>query len=717
MSSKLLTEETINKGVRFLSRRQRRDGSFWCLVSTKLDDYSRAKKVPAIVPTNFVLSSLIHIKNPVVERIKKKAANFLLKEKGEYWSFNYWFRKSDWYKKEPYPDDTDDTFVPLAALYEYKPELFDGEVMARITTMLTSAEKQEGGPYDMWLVPPNARDKWNDTDLVCNANIAYFLSLSDIHLPKVTAFIEKKIGNYGYEFPYNKIYPAIYFISRSYHGNPPSHKATEGRGKAEKMIRLLLRNQEKEGKWENPLRTALAISALINFSGEEYRERLKRGIQYLLRTQGKSGGWKPYSFYFQMRTKKKTLYAGSSIITTALCLEVINKYRNFQFPISNFQSISNSQFLNFQKQIYQKVVNMVKNRFAEVGGDLKKEAENAISKTLKGDNGKQIVLLPLFFRESLGEPPHLWYRCGGEKGKTIPDDLIMQLGAANVFGWMAYTIYDDFLDASTVLGAGETGDPKLLSVANVALRESAEIFAEVLPGSGFSDFAKKVFDIIDDANYWEVTNCRFNPHGDYLPPHQNFWCGGEQLANKSPHLSSRSNASLNRPINSFHLRGKTTEHLKRCGDKSLGHALGPAAILFALGYKDNSKEVKSLMQFFRHYIIARQLNDDAHDWEDDLKKGQVNAVGARLLRDTKSGSRKPEKLREVFWRKTIIGACKDISRHIGLAKNDLKKLSIIKEPAVFAEMLAAIERSARKALKEREETIKFLKTYGSKGTP
>ncbi|MBI2591645.1 MAG: hypothetical protein HYW34_03145 [Candidatus Brennerbacteria bacterium] len=147
----------------------------------------------------------------------------------------------------------------------------------------------------------------------------------------------------------------------------------------------------------------------------------------------------------------------------------------------------------------------------------------------------------------------------------------------------------------------------------------------------------------------------------------------------------------------------------------MGHALGPAAILFALGYNKDSAEVLGTIKFFKNYIIACQLNDDAHDWEDDLKKGQVNAVGARLLRDTKSDSRKPEKLREVFWHKTIIGAYKDISRHIGFAKNDLKKLSIIKEPAVFAKILAAIERSVEKALKERDETIKFLKTYTSYG--
>ena len=630
-------EKAINGGIKFLAREQLPNGSFWCLVSTKLDDYSKAKLVPAIVPTNFVLSSLIHIKSAEAESIKRKVANFLLKEKGKYWSFNYWFRKSDWYKKEPYPDDTDDTFVPLAALYEYKPELFDGEVMAKITTMLTSAEKDEAGPYDMWLVPPEARDKWNDTDLVCNANIAYFLSLQDIYLPKVNKFIERKIISNGYEFPYNRIYPAVYFISRSYKG-----------AKVINMINLLIKNQEKDGKWENPLRTALAISALINFSGDKYKSRLQKGIRYLLKTQKSDGSWKPYSFYFQMRKKEKMLYAGSSSITSALCLEAINKYSKSP----DFAKASpGKQISNSQKQIYTRIVKMVKERFSAAGKELKKEAERVISKTLKGDKDAQVVLLPYFFRNSFKE-----------SNQKISDDVVIQLGAANMFGWMAYTIYDDFLDLE--------GEPKLLSIANVCLRESAEIFGSALPThTGFAAFAKNIFDTIDNANIWEVGRCW---DVSLVPNYGNY----VQLA-----------------------------------DKSIGHALGPMAILFALGYKEHSTEARRVMSFFKNYIIARQLNDDAHDWEDDLKRGQINAVGARLLRDAKGGNKSPEKLREIFWRKTIISACKDISRHIKLAKSDLKKLSIIQDPAVFAEMLATIERSVEKALKEREETIKFLKTY------
>lgn len=628
-------KEAINKGLKFLAKDQEKDGSFMCLVSKKLDDYRQANTVPAIVPVNIVLSSLINIDSETSKNIKKKAADFLLSEKSEYWSFNYWFRNSDWYKIEPYPDDVDDTFCALAALYEYNPALFDGEVMAKIVTMLTSAEKKEGGPYDMWLVPPEGRKTWNDLDLVVNSNVAFFLSLQDISLPKVNAFIEKSINDEDYEFPYNKIYPGIYFISRFYKGK-----------QKEKMIDLILSNQEKDGKWENPLRTALAISSLINLSGNKYYGYLEKGINYLNKTQKKDGSWKPYSFYFQMKLENKKLYAGSSSITTALCLEAINKFIALESKKERKKDISKKAL-----EIHKKIEKELKRRFSTCGEDLKTEAEKIIKKTLRGDKDKQITLLPYFFKKSLQK--------NLENGKNISEELLVKLGVANTLGWIAYTIYDDFLD--------DEGDTKLLSVANAALRESSLIFASILPEeSGFAEFSKKTFDIIDNANTWEIKHCRSNK----LPDFKNY----SQLA-----------------------------------EKSIGHSLGPIAILFALGYRENSTEVKNITKFFEHYIIARQLNDDAHDWEDDLKKGHINSVTAEILKNNKNNSKSFETLQRIFWEKIIIDVCQNMLKHVELARTHLKKVDIIENSEIFEEIISSIEKSAKKALKERKETLKFIK--------
>src|SRR5581483_3087628 len=360
----------IQKAIDFLRREQRPDGGFWCLVSKKFDDYAYAGKVPAIVPTNIILSSLSDVDG--AKDIKKKSADFLLKQKGPFWSFNYWFRDSDWFVKEPYPDDTDDTFCALAALSEYNPDVFDGSVMAKITAMLSSAEKSEGGPYDMWLVPAENRDTWNDTDLVCNANIAYFLFLHGIELPNVTAFIEKKIEENGYEFPYNTVFPAIYFISRCY------------RGKKVKNIIDILLKQERQ----NPLRTALAISSLINFSGATHKNFLEKMVTYLLDTQCPDGSWPPASFYFQSRLEHKTLYAGSAEITTALCIEALAKFEKLK-------TAGPVKALGSGEVIFRKIEKIVKDRFPK---NLKNDADPIIAKILKD---KHIALLPYMFAQSL----------------------------------------------------------------------------------------------------------------------------------------------------------------------------------------------------------------------------------------------------------------------------------------------------------------------------
>lgn len=732
------TDRAIGLAVDFISKEQRKDGAFWCLVSTKLDDYSdsHAKRVPAIVPTNMVLSSLNKLDSgafPKIDLIKKRAADFLINEKGEYWSYNYWFRKSGRFKREPYPDDTDDTFCALAALHEYDPSLFDGETMASIITMLTSSEKGEGGPYDMWLVPPDGRDTWSDLDLVCNCNIAFFLSLEGISLPKVNAFIEKSIDEDGYEFPYNKMYPGIYFVSRFYKGK-----------KRQKIIDLLISRQERSGAWENPLRTALAISSLINLSGfsatpeasggmdssrdyskhdyskldcSEIISHIEKGIACLIKSQKTDGSWPAYSFYYQMKTPQKTLFAGSAAMTTALCIEALNNATRVEEFLAELArpsgprkpNASKEKTATFQasdiearqiegyKKIYKSVTQIVKKRF-DGYTSLKHEAYSAIDMMLKGDKasskggvGDEIVLLPYLFRDSLSlDQADVKNGIDGERPK-ITDSMLIKLGSANLYGWLAYTIYDDFLD--------EEGDSRMLSVANVCHREAVLIFNSI--GGGFVPYVLETLDTIDDANAWEALHCRFD-------------------INKHPAPVAIPNFG----------------NYAQLAHRSLGHTLGPAAILFMLSYEENLSKFFGVMNFFKHYIIARQLNDDAHDWEDDLRRGQVNSVSALILSDSKlrnselgvsavSGSgvsinigldvdKDMDALRQTFWNRTIVTVCRETLHQVALSRKNLKQSGMIKNPKIFEKMLSRIEKLVKITLEEREEMLKFLARMAAK---
>ncbi len=296
--------------------------------------------------------------------------------------------------------------------------------------------------------------------------------------------------------------------------------------------------------------------------------------------------------------------------------------------------------------------------------------------TLERDKDKQIVLMPLFFKISLGK-----------NGKTVSKNLLVQLGLANLYGWIAYTIYDDFLD--------DEGKPKLLSVANLTLRELTTIFNTVLPKkTGFQAFFHKIMDMIDAANTWEVMNCRL------------------QIQNSTVSADRQEFKTQGFPIPNY-------GNLSRLADRSLGHALGPLAILFSLGFTSKSSEIKNLMKFFKHFLIARQLNDDAHDWEKDLKMGHVNAVGSQILKKAKHKKLKTEidQLQKIFWYETVVDICQTVLKHTRLAQKALKEISIITNSSLLKKLLVSIEDSAQKALKERKETLKFLGIYGKTTSP
>ncbi len=641
----------IEQGIKFLAKEQQEDGSFLSLSFTNERDLQGAKIYKTTFTASLIFSCLNNLEEtPQIKTIKQKIVDFLLSQKSKHWSFNYWARNSEGSKEFPYPDDLDDTCCALSALFQYNPGLIDGNVLAKVVTVLTALEKEEGGPYRTWLVPPDAKPVWKDIDLAVNSNIAYFLSLHDVCLPKVNGFIEETINNQDYSSPYYpSSYPITYFISRFYKGN-----------KTNLIKDFLISQCDASGKWDNPLNTALAVLSLFNLNVSP--DRFEKTMSYLIQ-HNRNGGIKAYPFVRELITKDKTYYAGSAALTTAFCLEAINKFKvrssKIKVVIQN-SKINNQEIKSEESEIiYKAVVERAKQRFSLLGDDLRKQALGMLDKTLKSDKDKQIVLMPYFFKMSLGK-----------QGRGLSDNLIIQLGLANLYGWMAYTIYDDFLD--------DEGRTELLSVANLALRELTEIFNNVLSKkTGFPGFFKKILDIIDSANTWEQSNCRFKGRlvkDIPLPDYKDF---------------------------------------SKLAERSLGHSLGPATILFSLGYNENSQEVQSLMEFFKDYIIARQLNDEAHDWEQDLNKGHINAVGSLILREVK---KKEDLLRlqEIFWYDVSVGVCNSMLNNVQKARQALMALPIVADTSLFEKLLAPIESSARQTIEKQKETIKFLKSYEQK---
>jgi hypothetical protein len=237
---------------------------------------------------------------------------------------------------------------------------------------------------------------------------------------------------------------------------------------------------------------------------------------------------------------------------------------------------------------------------------------------------------------------------------AISDECLTALGCANLLGWIGYTVQDDIMD--------EGKNRNLLPFSNFCVRESYRTFSQYLD----EQTVRAIFNCIDTANAWESRYCPV-------------------LNNAAPNYGN----------------------LSVLGEKSVGHALGPLAILAKAGYAPDSDTFRAVKAFFIQYLLIRQLNDDAHDWEQDLFEGRVNAAIAPIWTPEKT----IDELKDEFWNEHIETICADIFKHAEAAV-ELFEISEIAPTNDYAESLVApLMHSAHRALSERTKTLEFLKAY------
>ncbi|KKR27773.1 MAG: hypothetical protein UT60_C0037G0010, partial [candidate division CPR2 bacterium GW2011_GWD2_39_7] len=560
-------KDAINLATSFLLAEQRADGSFLDYAWEAHGGGSKWER-HTIFSAAIVLLSLSELtESEDLKALKKRAANFLLAQKSNRWSFNYWTKGSNEQKTMPYPDDLDDTSCALAALLKYDKRLIDGKVMAHLIKILTSLEAEEGGPYYTWFKEGKNSKNWKDIDLAVNSNVGFLLSLFEISLPNIEKLMEDHIFKEDFSSPYYASpFSQIYFISRTYNGKLK-----------ENIINYLLK-RDTNGIWNNPFDTALALNSLINLGCKS--KELENGINYLLKSLKKESR-KSYPFVVESVKNRKMILSGSPAITIAMSLEAIEKYRKILEADNGLKDksvLKMSEPMSIKNEILKKS----KDRFKSTDPEFKKFAVGYIDRIVGGNTGDLIALFPYEFRESLGPV-----------GKKVSNKMIISLGLANLNGWTAYTIYDNFFD-------GE-GDPKSLSLANLCLRELALLYKGVLrQNKDFIPIFVKIMDRIDEANYKETKNGYFEVKKDII--------------------------SIPRALPEY-------GDLSGLAQKSLGHGLGPMAILCFLGYGNESLEFKGFLDWLINYLVTRQLNDDLHDWEEDLKAGRITEVVAALIKN------------------------------------------------------------------------------------
>jgi hypothetical protein len=654
-------DSVIKNGLKHIVSEQQATGGFASLSSPNPANFSTAISYTTTFFTSTILACLNAVTehgehDPLVDTIRSQAALFLLGEKDKNWSFNYWVQHANERKIMPYPNDLDDTFGALAALIRYNHAIVDGEATAAIATMLTSAETKEGGPYRTWLVQtPNG--PWADVDIVVNSTVGYFLSLMGIRLPNIESFVDEMVIRGAAASPYYpNVAPVLYFISRFY-----KNRSVKNAEATQMAIKAICDFRTSRNTYMTPVENAMTITSLINLNAKEKITGL--GIEEILRVVAREG-WKPYAFCIDPVREGKTSYAGASALTAALCTETLVLYKN-AMEDKRLKSDDNDKAAK-SDATHKKVIARVKNRVYRA--EMPSELRSIVIQEIDATTDAKITTLAYEFRDALGA-----------RGKAINPKITDHLALGNLYGWIAYDVYDNILD-------GE-GNPLLLPAAHFFLRSLSHIYeTENTATPGCANLFSTIMDTIDNANTWEQKYCR-------LPCNEK-----EYLPAKLP------------PFDDY----------RNLADRSIGHAMGPLAELLAIGYAANTEEFQTVLALFRRYLIARQLHDDAHDWADDLLRGHVNSVSALVIKAFQNKYKDQERsrivdtlpaLREIFWKETITAVVALVHKNISAARDARKKSTLIGGTDFLEDALTSLEASAKRTLAERDDTLLFLAHY------
>ncbi len=321
--------------------------------------------------------------------------------------------------------------------------------------------------------------------------------------------------------------------------------------------------------------------------------------------------------------------------------------------------------------ILREIIKAAKQRFAGLDDDLRKIALSEIKKTIKKNHDKQMTLISYYFQLALGR-----------KGQMITSDFIILAGLANVFYWTAFIIYDDFWDED------EKAIPQILPAANLYARHYIDFYTHLFPENNeFRNFFNNLMDKLDTANTWETVYCRTKViDSKFIIP--------EKLPN----------------FKNYDLKFYPAS----------GQILGPIALMLKSGFNLNSPEVSGVTIFFKNYLIAMQINDDAHDWLEDMKRGHLSTVVVMLIQDwqQKYPQRQEidlindlEKLQELFWFNTVKNASELTLLYTKRAGAALNNLSFLEDRAPLEHYINITKNTALKALSEQQKSLNFLKEF------
>ncbi len=314
---------------------------------------------------------------------------------------------------------------------------------------------------------------------------------------------------------------------------------------------------------------------------------------------------------------------------------------------------------------------VIDDRLLDMSPSFEFRAKALLKSVMERSTDGQISLMPYYLRSAIGE-----------EARHIADETIAELGFANACFWAASIVYEDFWDED------EDANPELLPIANWSMRQFTNYFRNYSEDeSGFGPFFTTLMNRLDDANEWEITRCRLLVEDCIV-----------HVPRDIPFYGDRSKKFY----------------------PAAGHVLGPVAVLIESGVPVTSDEVSNLVLYFRHCLIARQMNDDAHDWKEDLERGHISTAVAELLLAWKSHY--PErttidleedmaKLEQLFWFDVLPRFCRTILSHSVKARKALTGMSSLERPELLEQFIIRNERVAQEAMSTQARSVEFIQDF------
>lgn len=248
------------------------------------------------------------------------------------------------------------------------------------------------------------------------------------------------------------------------------------------------------------------------------------------------------------------------------------------------------------------------------------------------------------------------------------------LARANLNAWVAYTIYDDFYD--------DEGDPQLLPLAHYAARESIKAYKAAWDTSASRTLIETIFEQMDTANLWEMSNARAG-------------------------------------VNDKHLTFTRLPDYKQntvLAARASAHILGPLLIAHN-NASVSQKQFDKIQEGLNQYLILRQLNDDLHDWPQDLRAGHLSPVVTYLLRQNGivPGRYKlanlEQQLRQAFWDNGLHNLCKQTLRHAVRCQQAFKDSDVVEMDGDFMAFISNLEAAITAGLRQHKSDKDFVHSY------